>query len=217
MTILIGLKQDDYVLITGDTKSAHMNGNRVLGTYDSIAKVYPICENMIIGIAGSDRIGKAIVHAIKPIFSLNHKLSVKEMIQHVQKAALFLHNMYKQVHTDKDYSYSLLELVIACMDHRENKSYLYSLSSPSGFEPVECKQDVKVYGVKSQKVEEFICMNMLSKEYENKNPVHLFSAGIRSIDDQFVSKDTISFILHKDKTGDYLYVDRQGNERRMEN
>ncbi|MDQ0884903.1 hypothetical protein QFZ73_006042 [Peribacillus sp. V2I11] len=25
MTILIGLKQDDFVLITGDTKSAHIN------------------------------------------------------------------------------------------------------------------------------------------------------------------------------------------------
>ncbi|AMM95757.1 hypothetical protein UP17_25295 (plasmid) [Peribacillus simplex] len=209
MTVLIGLKQDNFVLITGDTKSTHMNGsNQTLDTYDSVVKVHPICENMIIGIAGSDRIGKAVVGAITPIFSLIHKLSVKEMIQHVQKTTIFIHDMYSQMHLDRDYDHLLL--VVACIDHKEDKSYLYSLSSPSGFEPVEINGDCKAFGVKSQEVEEYIRTNM-SRKYVNEHPIHLLSAAIRSIDDQMVSKDTYSFILNKDKTADYVFLDEQGN------
>ncbi|PGA40068.1 hypothetical protein [Bacillus toyonensis] len=212
MTILIGLILDECVLITGDTKSIHMNrSNQMLDTYDTIPKVHPICENMIIGIAGSDRIGKAVIGAITPIFSLNHKLSVKEMIQHVQKTAIFLHDMYKQVHTDEDSS--LVELVVACIDHKEHKSYLYSLSSKSEFEPVECKQNLKAYGVSSHQVQQFISANMHSDKYENKDPIHLLSAAVRSIDNKMVSKDTISLILNKDKTAEYVCIDEQGNKK----
>lgn len=209
MTILIGLKQDDYVLITGDTKSSHMNrSNQMLDTYDTIAKVYPICENMIVGIAGSDRIGRAVVGAITPIFSLNHKLSVKEMVQHVQKTATFIHDMYKQVHNNRDYS--LLELVVACIDQKEDKSYLYSMSNPSGFEPIEISGDLKVFGVNSQEVQEYIRVNM----YKGEDPIQLFSAAIRSIDHSMVSKDTISLILNKNKIANYVHLDDQGNVKR---
>ncbi|EJV41963.1 Uncharacterized protein BC141101_05759 [Bacillus toyonensis] len=215
MTVLIGMKQDDYVLITGDTKMSHMNrSNQILETYESNTKIHPICENMIIGIAGSDRIGKAVIGAIKPIFSLNHKLSVKEMIQHLQKTAIFLHDMYKQVHTDE--AYSILQLVVACIDHKENKSYLYSLSSTSEFVPVECKQDLQAYGVKPQQVKEFISANMSSNKYINDEPpIHLFSDAIRSIDDKMVSKDTITLILNKNKTAHILYVNEQGNIKKI--
>ncbi|MDQ0884902.1 hypothetical protein [Peribacillus sp. V2I11] len=179
-----------------------------MDSYDSIPKVHPICENMIIGIAGSDRVGKAVVGAITPIFSLNHKLSVKEMIKHVQNTTTFLYDMFSQMHSDRDYDQLLL--VVACIDHNEDKSYLYSLSSSSGFKPVEINGDCKVFGAKPQEVEEYIRTNM-SRGSENADPIHLFSAAIRSIDDQMVSKDTISLILFKNKTAKLIRLDEQGN------
>ena len=212
MTTLIGLKQDDFVLITGDTKKSHLDSNnQILDTYDSNRKVYPICENMIIGIAGSDRIGRAIVNSIEPIFSLNHKLSFKELVQHVQKSAISLHEMYKQVHSDKNY-YDV-ELLLAGIDHKENKSYLFCLRSLNGFEPVECNNDIIATGIQAKEAMEFIGANMADEKYSN--PITLFSAAIRSINHQMVSKDTISLFLNKQKIADFVHVDEQGGEKNI--
>ncbi|WP_165786771.1 hypothetical protein [Heyndrickxia camelliae] len=46
-------------------------------------------------------------------------------------------------------------------------------------------------------------------------PIELFSAAVRSVDDQMVSKNTFSLILYKNKTADAIYLDQLGHRKEI--
>ena len=224
MTVLIGLKQDKYVTITADTKSTHTvvvnNEMKILDTYDTIPKVFHISENIIIGIAGINGLGQSIVKTLQSVFTLVNDKSVEEIVKYVEKTCVYNHNMYEEVHPQRN---SNLLFIVAGIDSQKNETYLYRFSSQDKFKPNEIvKGDLIVRGSQQKKIEEFFQRPDLYEIYNED--VEILSAAIRSIDDQLVSKNTYSItitydeikgfehsITAVDSNGILKYLDLNGN------
>lgn len=226
MTILIGYRGLDMVTIIGDTKSTHVDvskNNESQGTYDSIHKVFPISENMLIGIAGLNDLGLGIKTLLHSVFSLKHSLTVVEMIKYVESTCVYAHEMYKKVNPKKNAD---LLIMVAAMDGKINKSYLYELSSQDSFIPKELTGNMTIQGPEKEKVRNYIYNPSQPHNISNFDDlIKVFSGAIRLVDHEYVSKDTYSFILTYNNRfgyqayirsinakGNMKYLDLAGNE-----
>ncbi|WP_454862278.1 hypothetical protein [Peribacillus frigoritolerans] len=218
MTILIGFKEQDTVTITADIKSTHFNkSNDNQGTFDTVNKVFPIGENMIIGIAGLNELGLGIKTMLHSVFKLPNNLSVEESIIHVEKTCVYAHSMFKEVHPERD---APLLLVVAGLDRKINKSYLYLLSSKNQFEPNEMgEKNLTIQGTSRENVEKFLFQQPHNIK-SNDELIKTFSAAIRSTDDELVSKDSYSITLFYNEqrgfSGDIWSIDAEGNMKYLD-
>lgn len=213
MTVLIGFKDENKVIITGDMKSSHINNitGENQGTYNPVLKVLPISENMIIGIGGYAALGESIQSMLRSIFRLSHSLSIEGMIKHIEKTCNYAYDLFKEVHPERR---SDLLFIVAGIEKETKKSYLYRISSEDGFVPKEMgEENLLVRGTEQEnKVKSYLISKSNSFISVEEFMSH-FSAAIRSIDDVLVSKEcfSISIELEDSKYKHKAYfTDHQG-------
>lgn len=217
MTVIFGFKQNNFVTIIGDTKRSNMTQNQEIlsqGTFDTVKKVFPIGENLIGGVMGIGELGDAVISLLNSVFSMKHNLTVEEIMMYIKKTCVFAHRMFLEVNPGK---YAELGLTVAGIDVSLNKSYLYEFRSDKNFEPIN-RVESSFLGPGYNEFSNFINKGHSLNNYQDG--LKLFSAAIREINHELVSKDTYSISIFQSSEGNLKHfinsVDSKGNMKALD-
>ena len=125
MTLVIGLKTKDGVVIASDSRaSSEITSN------DNVQKIFKLGDHSAIGISGDGRLAMYFLDQIKP--NLNHGTGISDLAEQVRKIGKEKFNdFFEHLTPDKRPQLSLL-LIGYTLDH---KAEMYTLCSTDNFVP----------------------------------------------------------------------------------
>ena len=203
MTILVAFKFEKGVILTADRKRSDITSSgENKGAFTSVNKVQQVHPHMVIATAGLG-LGQAIVDVITGIINNNESITVPETLLVVKEAFHFNYNLFKKA--NPTISYLSLVALIGGYDIEQKESYLYFLSADNGFELTKIEGNFFSIGPGEEIIKKEVTENIsFNKGYVDI--IKTFSAAIRKVDSDDVSKDTFSIVsFYEDgyKTGSF--------------
>jgi len=125
MTLVIGMKAKDGVIIASDSRASS-----TLTSNDTVQKIFKLGEHSAIGIAGDGGLAMYFLDQIKD--GLNHGTGISDLAEQVRTIGKKkFDDFFEHLTPDKRPSLSLLLIGYT----KENKSEMYTLSSTDNFVP----------------------------------------------------------------------------------
>ena len=150
MTLVIGLKAKDGVILASDSKASS-----VITSNDTVQKIFKLGDHSAIGIAGDGGLAMYFLDQIKA--SLNHGTGIADLAEQVRKKGKETFNDYFEHLKPEDRPPISLLLIGYTTD---NKPEMYTLHSKDNFVPRKCVTGFECIGVP------YIADYLLNRLYE---------------------------------------------------
>jgi len=216
LTILIGFKYNEEVMLTADNLSSTINNDGTFtGETSHTDKISLINPKVLIATAGVSQIGAAVKNTLLNTIYFNQHLNKDQIVTFVQQTLNFCHNQFKAANPQVEYLD--LAAIIAGKDEETDNYYLYSFSSVDNFSPVECTNDGYFVVAPNSEVENNIKSYLranLNRITSSITLASLLSEAIRNVNCVDVSKDTLSMSFTRQLSlPNYrcIRIDEEGN------
>jgi 20S proteasome alpha/beta subunit len=208
MTLIIGYKLEDYVVLTADTVRCAINptSKEILFTEEA-RKIHQVFDNIAVGSSGINSCGPIL--NIRSIFEPHTSTTLSNIVKCTNECFNTYFNTFKKYNsTIQEPLYN----IIAGIDPEYNSPFLYSFNSNNSF--LEKNEDkLIVIGYKSSEVYEELLIELEKRKISNYNDyIILFAETIRKYANytDFVGKKTLSKIFGP--TCGEVYLDEDGSQ-----
>jgi len=215
LTILIGFRFDNGVIIAADKKNSDLNfSGENVGTYKLIEKVTAIQRSMLMATAGLG-IGENLRDLMRVILNSRQEINVQDAMEYVSSTMQHTYNLFRKV--NPEIKYNDLVALVGGYDKEKKESFLYQFSNLNNFTPTLTQQ--LAIESPSDKITSSI-RNYINENIRNINDAFqlapLLSQAIRNISDPSVSKETFVRLKYFDGEDTFFYktyvYDKNGRE-----
>lgn len=197
MTILIGFRFDNGVIIAVDKKTSDLNiSGEDLGTHTLTKKITTIQRSMLMATAGLG-IGNNLRDLMRVILDYRQEINVQEAMEYISSTLQHTYNLFRKV--NPEIQYNDLVALVGGYDKEKKKSFLYRFSNLNNFIPTLSQQ--LIIESPSDEITSSI-RNHIAKNINTVNDAlelaPILAQAIRNINSPSVSKETFVRLKHFD-------------------
>jgi hypothetical protein len=213
MTILIGFKSQEDLILMADRMSSRINHDGVLaGENSRVDKVELLHPKAMFSTAGISQLGTAVKSVLTNTLNFNEDLTKDQILNAVKETLVYCHELF--VKTNPHVTYTDLAAILGGYEDNMEAFYLYGFSSVNNFEPVECRPETGFFVMSpsndiTRSIESYIHDNI-----GTRHAVTVLAEAIRGVDAPDVSKDTIALNFSRSLTFPQyrtIRLDEEGN------